>query len=49
MYSHRHLLQLLYTVGGNQVRLDICTEFEILQRLLKGGKAGRVHCCRDFV
>ena len=26
-------LQLLCTVGGNQARLDACTEFEILQSI----------------
>ena len=33
--SHRRSLQLLYTVGGNQARLDVRTEFEISQRSLK--------------
>ena len=31
-------LQLLCTVGGNQVRLDAHAEFEITQRSPKGGK-----------
>jgi hypothetical protein len=30
-------LQLLCTVGGNQVRLDAHTKFEILERSPKGG------------
>jgi len=44
--SHSHSLQLLYTVGGNQARLDARTEFEILEASLKGGvEAGRAHHC----
>ena len=38
------LLQLLYTVGGNQARLDVHTKFEILEHSLKGGvEAGHTH------
>ena len=33
--KHMASLQLLYTVGGNQARLDARTEFEILERSLK--------------
>ena len=43
--KHTASLQLLCTVGDNQARLDVCTEFEISQRLLKGGEAGRAHHC----
>ena len=40
------LLQLLYTVGGNQVRLDICTKFKILELLTKGGvEASYIYSC----
>ena len=35
--KHTASLQLLCTVGGNQARLDARTEFEILERSLKGG------------
>ena len=34
--KHGRSLRLLCAVGGNQARLDVCTEFEILQRSLKG-------------
>ena len=44
--SHSRSLQLLYTVGGNQARLDGRTEFKILERSLKGGvEAGHAHSC----
>ena len=32
--SYSYSLQLLYTVGGNQARLDACSEFKILERSL---------------
>ena len=35
--KHTASQQLLCTVGGNQARLDARTEFEILERSLKGG------------
>jgi len=35
--SHSRSLQLLYTVGGSQARLDARTEFEIFAALAKGG------------
>ena len=38
-------LQLLRTVGGNQVRLDARTEFEILELLAKGGV--EAHSCTN--
>ena len=34
--KHTASLQLLCTVGGNRARLDARTEFEILERSLKG-------------
>ena len=37
---------MLYTVGGNQAKLDTRTEFKILERLLKGGvEAGYAYSC----
>ena len=47
--SHRRSLQLLCTVGGSQARLDTRTEFEISQRSLKGGEAGREMHCGAFL
>jgi hypothetical protein len=35
--SHGRSLRLLCTVGGDQARLDACTEYKILERSLKGG------------
>jgi len=35
--KHTASLQLLYTVGGNQARLDARSEFKILERSPKGG------------
>ena len=35
--KHTASLQLLCTVGGNQARSDARSEFEILERSLKGG------------
>ena len=35
--SHTAPLQLPYTVGGDQARLDTRTEFKISQHSLKGG------------
>ena len=35
--KHTASLQLLYTVGGSQARLDARTEFKISQRSPKGG------------
>jgi len=44
--KHTASLQLLYTVGGNQARLDARTEFEILEPSLRGGvEASRAHHC----
>ena len=38
-------LQLLYTVGGNQAKLNTYTEFENLELSLRGGgeETGRVY------
>ena len=35
--KHTASLQLLYTVGSNQARLDARTKFKILEPLAKGG------------
>ena len=44
--KHTASLQLLCTVGGNQARLDVRTEFKILEPSLKGGvEAGRAPSC----
>ena len=43
-------LQLLYTVSGNQARLDARTEFENLEPSLRGGvEAGRTHHCSTML
>jgi len=40
------LLQLLYTAGGNQARLDARTKFKILEPSLREGvEAGRALSC----
>ena len=39
---HMCLLQLLYTAGGNQARLDARTEFKNLEPLAKGGGGSRL-------
>ena len=41
--SHRRSLQLLYTVGGNQARLDARSEFDFRRG---GVEAGRAQSCR---
>jgi hypothetical protein len=41
--KHTASLQLLCTVGGNQARLDVRTEFKILEPSLKGGWKLVVH------
>jgi hypothetical protein len=44
--KHRASLQLLCTVGGNQTRLDVRTEFKNLEPSPKGGvEAGRAPSC----
>ena len=46
--KHTTSLQLLYTVGGSQARLDAHSEFKISQRSPKGGgEAGRAIECSN--